>query len=117
MAIITPYAAQRRRLKQQLTEVTVGKKVYNFSKFVLSIDQSQGREFPLVFITTVRSSRGRFISDYRRINVALTRAQHGMVIFGNQKTLKEDKMWNYMLKYHKYQVYDGVQHAVNNLRQ
>ncbi len=79
---------------------------------MLSVDQSQGREYELVLISTVRTTPGKFISDYQRINVALTRAQHGLVIFGNQKNLEKDKMWRYMLSYHKVQVYKDVQTAI-----
>jgi superfamily I DNA and/or RNA helicase len=74
IAIITPYAAQRQRLKDALRNVQVGGKTYNYSNFVYSIDQSQGREFGIVFLCTVRTTYGKFLSDYRRINVALTRA-------------------------------------------
>ena len=75
LAIITFYGAQRTRIK---------KSVENYKSVkVLSVDQSQGREYELVLISTVRTTKGRFISDCQRINVALTRAQHGLVIFGN----------------------------------
>ena len=93
LAIITFYGAQRTRLKKSVEK-------YKDIK-VLSVDQSQGREYELVLISTVRTTKGKFISDYQRINVALTRAQHGLVIFGNQQNLEKDKMWRYMLSYHK----------------
>jgi superfamily I DNA and/or RNA helicase len=31
-----------------------------------------------------------FISDYRRMNVAITRARHCLFVFGNSKTLNKD---------------------------
>jgi superfamily I DNA and/or RNA helicase len=56
IAIITFYAAQRTELKRV---------VHSYKDIqVLSVDQSQGREYELVFISTVRTSPGRFISDY-----------------------------------------------------
>ena len=100
LAIITFYAAQRTQLKDSV------KKYKDIQ--VLSVDQSQGREYELVLMSTVRTTEGRFISDYQRINVALTRAQHGLVIFGHQKTLKKDEMWSYMLDYHKARVFKDV---------
>lgn len=112
IAIITPYAAQRSRLQTNLESLKVGKNKYYMADQVLSVDQSQGREFGLVFISTVRTSTGRFLSDYRRINVALTRAQHGLVIFGHRKTLQRNKMWSYMLKTHKKQVFPNVTQAI-----
>ena len=34
-----------------------------------------------------------FISDKRRMNVALTRARRGLIIIGNRDTLKNDPTW------------------------
>jgi regulator of nonsense transcripts 1 len=87
IAIITPYAAQRKRLKDALKKVQVGGETHNYKNYVFSIDQSQGREFGIVFLSTVRTTYGKFLSDKRRINVALTRAKHGMVVFGNRQNL------------------------------
>ena len=56
LAIITFYGAQRTRIK---------KSVENYKSVkVLSVDQSQGREYELVLISTVRTTPGEFISDY-----------------------------------------------------
>ena len=56
LAIITFYGAQRTRIK---------KSVENYKSVkVLSVDQSQGREYEIVLISTVRTTPGRFISDY-----------------------------------------------------
>ena len=60
---------------------------------VLTIDSSQGREYEIVLLSTVRTKPGSFISEHKRINVALTRAKHGLVIFGNKKMLIEDETW------------------------
>ena len=38
-----------------------------------------------------------FIRDKKRINVALTRAQHGLILVANVKTLKQDKNWRALL--------------------
>lgn len=65
-----------------------------------------------MLLSTVRTNSGRFISDYRRINVALTRAQHGMIVFGHRPTLKQDAMWRYMLEYHADQVCNDVKSAI-----
>ena len=75
---------------------------------VISIDSSQGREFDLVFISTVRTKSGTFISEQNRINVAITRAKHGLVIVGNKSTLIKDKMWAKLLNENKANVVDGI---------
>ena len=60
---------------------------------VLSIDSSQGREYDIVLVSTVRTQKGAFMSEYNRINVAITRAKHGLVIVGNKDILTRDQMW------------------------
>ena len=67
---------------------------------VISIDSSQGREFDIVFISTVRTSPGAFMSEYERINVAITRAKHGLVIVGNSQALRKDHKWAKLLTIH-----------------
>jgi DNA replication ATP-dependent helicase Dna2 len=60
---------------------------------ILTADRSQGRDKPVVLISLVRSNDlgargvGELLNDWRRINVALTRAQRKVVIVGSQKTL------------------------------
>ena len=47
-------------------------------------------------MSAVRSNdqeRIGFLDSYRRINVALTRAKHGLIIIGNRQTLKSDRVW------------------------
>jgi serine/threonine-protein kinase len=57
---------------------------------VLTIDAAQGKEFDLVFYSAVRSNdqnRIGFLRDERRLNVALSRARHGLTIVGNRRAL------------------------------
>ena len=78
---------------------------------VISIDSSQGREYDLVFISTVRTKPGEFISEYNRINVAITRAKHGLVIVGNARNLARDPKWASLLKMHPGCTVDGIRGA------
>ena len=43
----------------------------------------------------------------------MTRAQHGLVIFGNAKMLRRDPMWGLMLKTHEMQVFSDMQKATD----
>ena len=53
---------------------------------IATVDSFQGRECDVVMYSTVRSNRDRrigFLKDYRRINVALSRARDRLVIVGD----------------------------------
>ena len=76
IGVITPYSAQRNELIRKLPrECVVG-----------SVDAFQGREQRLVIVSLVRSNDDYaygFFSEARRLNVAVTRAQDGLIVVGN----------------------------------
>lgn len=59
---------------------------------VLTIDKYQGRDKQCIIVSFVRSNTqgitGRLLTDWQRINVALTRAKHKMILLGSCATLK-----------------------------
>jgi superfamily I DNA and/or RNA helicase len=55
---------------------------------VNTVDSFQGREADFIVISTVRSRKLGFADDPKRINVALTRARHGIVVVGHGPTLE-----------------------------
>ena len=68
----------------------------------------------------VRTKPGNFIKEYNRINVAITRSKHGLVIICNAANLARDAKWKSLLEEHKANVVDGVvgaQQWVNKQRQ
>jgi superfamily I DNA and/or RNA helicase len=93
-AVISPYRAQVVLLQREFAadeRVTVN-----------TIDSFQGQERDVVYISLVRSNdRGEigFLRDYRRMNVAMTRARMKLVIVGDSATLGNDKFFAEFLEY------------------
>jgi len=81
LAVITPYAAQAAYLRDQGLPEEVE---------IDTVDAFQGREAEAVLVSLTRSNpRGEigFLSDLRRINVALTRARRHLFVVGDSATL------------------------------
>jgi len=67
---------------------------------VNTVDSYQGQENDMVILSTVRSKTWQlgFLKDDRRLNVAITRARHSLIIFGDEKTLSKSTSWKKMIK-------------------
>jgi superfamily I DNA and/or RNA helicase len=89
IAIIAPYKEQIRILKEQLAN-NPELLVYNNYIAINTVDSFQGQERDIVYISMTRSNtEGEigFLSDIRRMNVALTRAKKKLVVIGDSSTL------------------------------
>lgn len=68
-----------------------------------TVATAQGSEWDYVLLSTVRSHHSTLghglLSDERMINVALTRARYGLVVLGDQATLRGDANWKTLIKY------------------
>ena len=62
----------------------------------------QGQERDLILISLVRSNDSGqigFLSDLRRMNVAMTRARMKLIIFGDKHTLCHHPFYRQLIKY------------------
>jgi len=104
IGIITPYEGQRSYVVQSMQQTgSFNKDVYKEIE-VASVDAFQGREKDFIVLSCVRSNDHQgigFLSDPRRLNVALTRAKYGLVILGNPKVLSKHPLWHYLLLHFK----------------
>jgi superfamily I DNA and/or RNA helicase len=70
---------------------------------VRTVDGFQGREKAVIVFSAVRSNpRGTvgFLADYRRLNVGLTRARRGLIVVGDDATLRKgDAVWRSWLSF------------------
>ena len=90
IGIIAPYAQQVRYIRTALEEEEA---LHEFDMEVNSIDGFQGQEKDVIYLSLVRSNdMGQigFLSDTRRLNVALTRAKKKLVIIGDIATVSSD---------------------------
>ena len=93
IAVITPYAAQARRLRGLIADASIE---------IDTVDGFQGREKEVVVISLVRSNvKGElgFLTDTRRMNVALTRARRKLIVFGDSATLANHEFYLRLLEY------------------
>lgn len=91
IAVISPYKQQVELLKEQLQH-SPALQVYNGNISVNTIDSFQGQERDIVYIGMTRSNTDNkigFLSDIRRMNVALTRARKKLVVIGDSATLSQ----------------------------
>ncbi|KAI6780503.1 NFX1-type zinc finger-containing protein 1 [Emericellopsis cladophorae] len=115
IVILTPYLGQLRALMDVLRKNKHDPQMSELDRFELlragllthaevkadkkpirisTIDNYQGEESDIVITSLTRSnSRGDigFLSAPERLNVLITRARHGMIMFGNMGTFKESK--------------------------
>jgi superfamily I DNA and/or RNA helicase len=93
IAVIAPYAAQVRLLRDQF---------HGSGLEIDTVDGFQGREKEAVVISLVRSNAINeigFLADRRRMNVALTRARRKLIVIGDSATLGIDEFFSAFFDY------------------
>jgi superfamily I DNA and/or RNA helicase len=94
VGVISPYRGQ----------IDILSDLFNDEKMVTvnTIDSFQGQERDVIYLSLVRSndrSEIGFLKDYRRMNVAMTRARMKLVIIGDSATLGNDSFYSDFLDF------------------
>lgn len=101
IAVISPYKQQINLLKTQF-EHSPDLQKYKENISVNTIDSFQGQERDVVYISLTRSNdKGEigFLSDIRRMNVAMTRARKKLVVIGDSATLGQHSFYADFIEY------------------
>lgn len=91
-AFISPYAGQ----------IQLAKDILPKGLRISTIDSFQGQESDTIVISLVRSNPDAiigFLKDYRRMNVAMTRAKERLFIIGDSSTIGQDPFYASFLEY------------------
>ena len=94
LGCIAPYRAQVNLLKGLLA-TELASQTHRLA--VQTVDGFQGRERDIVVISLTRSNTEGtvgFLSEHRRMNVAMTRARMHLLVVGDSSTLGHDKFYN-----------------------
>lgn len=91
-ALISPYAGQ----------VIAAREILDSSMRISTIDSFQGQEKENIILSLVRSNADGeigFLKDYRRMNVAITRAKNRLFVIGDSATIGHDGFYKSFLVY------------------
>ncbi|KAL9029589.1 MAG: hypothetical protein Q9196_002198 [Gyalolechia fulgens] len=95
IGVITLYRSQLALIKQNLRRYQPAVEMHTADKF-------QGRDKEVVILSLVRSNEslnvGDLLKDWRRVNVALTRARTKLLILGSKSTLKGNELLDRFVK-------------------
>jgi superfamily I DNA and/or RNA helicase len=101
IGIISPYKEQVEWLKDNLSAYELNRTRLN-SLSIKTIDGFQGEEREVIYISLVRSNERQeigFLSDLRRMNVAITRARKKLVVIGDSATIGAHPFYKSFLEY------------------
>lgn len=101
IGVISPYKNQVRYLRQQLQRTKFFAPLRSLIT-VNTVDGFQGQERDVIFISMVRANNEGnigFLSDLRRMNVAITRARMKLVLLGDASTLTRSSFFQQLYTY------------------
>ncbi|XP_052214984.1 protein ZGRF1-like isoform X3 [Dreissena polymorpha] len=106
LGVITLYRGQVTRINDLLSSGGGDSKGVQVS----TVDAFQGGERDIIILSTVRTKGMGFIDNDKRMNVALTRACHHLLIVGHHGNLSTNTLWGKVIQ-HCNRYADGVQCA------
>ncbi|MDH5609439.1 MAG: AAA domain-containing protein [Cyclobacteriaceae bacterium] len=101
IGIIAPYKAQVEQLRLQFSHVFPDSDSFE-NLTINTVDAFQGQERDILYISLTRSNdRGivGFLADQRRMNVAMTRARHKLVMVGDSATLCAEPFFDMLIRF------------------
>lgn len=104
IGVITPYDGQKKYVSEYMRRSGALASALYEAIEVASVDAFQGREKDFILVSCVRASDSQgigFLSDPRRLNVALTRARLGLILLGNPRVLSKNPLWAALLLHFK----------------
>lgn len=99
IALISPYREQVIYMKSIVSEDPILSEV---PLVINTIDGFQGQEKDVVYISLVRSNDKQeigFLKDYRRMNVAMTRARKQLIVVGDSATIGANEFYQQFIEY------------------
>ena len=125
-AVITPYQAQVKIFKEEKYKNI---DLNNINIEINTVDSFQGQERDIVLFSTVRSNDKNkilnveknkesigFLKDFRRMNVALSRAKLGCFVIGNSQKFITDSYWEKLINFCKNQKCFYHIDSINNIK-
>ncbi|XP_040908395.1 putative helicase mov-10-B.1 [Toxotes jaculatrix] len=119
IGIIAPYRKQVEKIQNAL-RTDKGLRKENLENILVgTVEQFQGKEFNVILVSTVRSNPTLtacdqrftlgFVTDEKRFNVAMTRAQALLIVVGDPRVLITNRVWNKFIHYcYKEGAYRGI---------
>lgn len=100
IGVISPYSAQVELIRTKLNLMKDQSLLHEMPE-VSTVDSFQGREMPVIVISAVRSNPEHeigFLSEERRMNVAITRAQRLLVLICDTKTAQVSPFFGHLIQ-------------------
>ena len=96
VGVITFYGAQLRRLRDRIGGLRNVGRLRSLDVACNTVDRFQGGERPIVLVSFVRAPEhgapGQFVRKFQRINVAMSRAQELLMVFGSTEAFKRARV-------------------------